>query len=568
MAIAALDEEKAKNVIRQVEFYFSDSNLPRDNFLQKSIQQSDDGLVSLALICSFARMRSHLGLGTIKQEEVSDETVSSVAETLRKSQFLKISEDGKRVGRTTEMLKPEEVMEQVDIRTIAASPLEYTSKLEDVESFFSQYGKVNSVRLPRHVANKKCFCGTALIEFSTEEDANNVLKQSLVYAGTELELKPKEDFDSEREKLIEEFEQSPHIEGNYKKGSHVNENYPKGLIVAFKLKQMSKGGSIEHNGAHDEKENADPVRKIVEDPESTENIAEGSDQNTSKNVKDSEEKSLDGVDQENKEKFAQSHAEGSKEKAAEHAIQESEKKVAEDAMQESEEKAVEDAMESEEKAAEGATQESEEKAAEDAIQESEEKAAEDAIQESEEKAAGDAIQESEEKAAEDAIQESEEKAAGDAIQESEEKAENDTQEYEGKGTVAQEVVSREDLKLVFQRYGSVKYIDFRMGEESGYIRFEYPEAAQKARAAAVLSEECGLKVKSYIALLEAVTGDAERDYWSLLRNNQEKNRENKGHKGRGKNNKGGKHSDRKHSRPKERDSTEERPNKVQKVAAA
>lgn len=47
------------------------------------------------------------------------------------------------------------------------------------------------MRLPRHVADKRLFCGTALIEFSTEEDAEKVLKQSLVYAGVELHLKPK-----------------------------------------------------------------------------------------------------------------------------------------------------------------------------------------------------------------------------------------------------------------------------------------------------------------------------------------------------------------------------------------
>lgn len=44
-----------------------------------------------------------------------------------------------------------------------------------------------------------------------------------------------------------------------------------------------------------------------------------------------------------------------------------------------------------------------------------------------------------------------------------------------------------------------------MGEKSGYIRFEEPEAAQKARAAAVLTEE-GLSVKNFIVTLEPVTG--------------------------------------------------------------
>lgn len=51
--------------------------------------------------------------------------------------------------------------------------------------------QVNSVRLPRHVADKKLFCGTALVEFSTEEDANKILTETLNYGGVQLELKPK-----------------------------------------------------------------------------------------------------------------------------------------------------------------------------------------------------------------------------------------------------------------------------------------------------------------------------------------------------------------------------------------
>ncbi|OVA20341.1 RNA recognition motif domain [Macleaya cordata] len=404
MATPSLEEETANKVLRQVEFYFSDSNLPRDGFLKKSINESEDGMVSLALICSFSRMRNHLGLaGDVKPENVSEDTVKSVAEVLRKSAVLRVSEDGKKIGRSTELLKLEEVVEQLDIRTIAASPLEHDVTIEEVESFFSQYAKVNSVRLPRHVADKRFFCGTALIEFSTEEDAANVLTQSLVYAGAELELKPKKDFDAEREKLIEEVEKSRLFKGpKSKSNSDMNSDYPKGLIIAFKLKHTSGEGIAEQNGIQ--------------------NATEKTKENASENVENGVEKSLDDMDKESKEVVVKE-----------------------------------------------TTEEGEEKDTEDAIGKSEEKSPDDGGEETEEKA-----------------------VTGEKLSAAINKDNKD-------------IVLREDIKNALHRFGTVKYVDFRMGADSGYVRFEEPEAGQKARAAAVLAEEGGLIVKNYIAFLEAVT---------------------------------------------------------------
>ncbi|KAJ1396393.1 Winged helix-like DNA-binding domain superfamily [Sesbania bispinosa] len=449
MATPSLDEETTKKVIRQVEFYFSDSNLPTDSFMRKTVTESEDGMVSLALICSFNRMRKHLNLGDVKPDEVTQDTVNAVAQVLRNSATLKVSEDGKKVGRTTELPKSEEVIEQVEIRTIAASPFEYDLKLEDVETFFGQYAKVNSVRLPRHVGDKKFFCGTALIEFSSEEEVEKVMKQKLVYAGAELELKPKKDFDAEREQELEDYKKSrPPIGSNCQNNTNAEENYPKGLIIAFKLKSISDEVPSEKNAVDQQANDNSAVSKTDEKNPTEITSGEGG-QKISENVEN------DGENNELKE----------------------------------------------EKETEG----------------------------------------------EEKSRETDEKFSAAAS-------------YKDN----MDVVLREDLKDVFEKFGTVKYIDFKIGAESGYIRFEETEAAQKARAAAVLSEKGGLVVKNFIAILDPVTGEAEREYWSLLRGNQGKHRDYKSNRGRGgRHGRGGKHA-----RSRDNESAVDRPNKAQKVGAA
>ncbi|VAH49179.1 unnamed protein product [Triticum turgidum subsp. durum] len=436
----SLDETKAKNVLRQVEFYFSDSNLPRDGFLRKTVEESEDGLVSLALICSFAKMRSHLGLdAAVKEDGVPETTV------LRCSAALRVSEDGKRVGRANELLKPDEIIVQIDSRSIAVSPLPHNVKLENVQSFFTQYGKVNSVRLPKHVSDKRQFCGTALVEFSEEDEANNIMNNKLSFAGADLEIKTKKEFDAEMEAKKEAYEKS-HPNAHPNKNGH-DEGYPKGLILSFKLKRILADGDTEQNGG-DKVDNSDNAKK------------EGASDSAEESGKASEEKAPENTD-----------------------------------------------------------------------------------------------------AKEEKPDDAEELKGSDA--QSVKKDDKSLSEND------KEPVSREDFKEYFAKFGTVRYVDFSKGDDSGYLRFEESTAAEKARAFAALADEGGLVMKGHLVTLEPVSGQAEKDYWSGIKGGQGRfnnnNRSNRGgrdwknnrgaggrHHGGGK--RGGRHSD-----------NHERANKVQKL---
>jgi hypothetical protein len=83
-------------ILKQVEFYFSDANLPRDKFLW-TLTQSDpkkEGWVSIQQIASFARMQ-RFG----PQEAIVDALRTS-------KELLEVSEDGTCVRRKIPLVKP------------------------------------------------------------------------------------------------------------------------------------------------------------------------------------------------------------------------------------------------------------------------------------------------------------------------------------------------------------------------------------------------------------------------------------------------------------------------------
>jgi hypothetical protein len=87
--ISANASEQA--LVRQVEFYFSDSNLPGDVFLQKHLREGGDNMVQLDVVAKFNKMKKLLN-----KLKDSQKSPSFLPELLRSSELLLVSDDGNR----------------------------------------------------------------------------------------------------------------------------------------------------------------------------------------------------------------------------------------------------------------------------------------------------------------------------------------------------------------------------------------------------------------------------------------------------------------------------------------
>lgn len=156
----------AEDVLKQVEFYFSDSNLPKDKFLWRTVQSNDEGWVPIKTIASFNRMKKFRPL-------------EFIVESLKKSTFLVVSEDDELIKRKTPILPPKESDKQLRFQrsVYAKGFLEETETTqEELEKWFAQFGEINEVRLRRD-ENKK-FKSSVFVEFKSLDNAKKFVELS------------------------------------------------------------------------------------------------------------------------------------------------------------------------------------------------------------------------------------------------------------------------------------------------------------------------------------------------------------------------------------------------------
>ncbi|XP_052068212.1 la-related protein 7-like isoform X7 [Mytilus californianus] len=145
---------------QQMEFYFSDSNLSRDRYMKKQIQEAEDGYISLDIFLRF--------------NKIKDLTLDSsvIASALKKSKLLQVSKDGTNVKRT----KPVSSAKDIDDRTVYVECLPHNVDHEYIRRIFASCGSVLYVSIPRYKSTGDSK-GFAFIEFDTVESAHKACEE-------------------------------------------------------------------------------------------------------------------------------------------------------------------------------------------------------------------------------------------------------------------------------------------------------------------------------------------------------------------------------------------------------
>lgn len=153
-------------VRRQLEFYFSDSNLPRDKFLRAKTEENEQGYVNIETLLSFKRLQD---LGA---------SAANIAAAAASSTVIAVDESKKRIRR----INPLPAVSLFNSRAVFAKGWTAGSEapsIDDLTELFSPSGRVLSVRVRRWIGEdgKKHFKGSVFVEMENPEAAQRVVAE-------------------------------------------------------------------------------------------------------------------------------------------------------------------------------------------------------------------------------------------------------------------------------------------------------------------------------------------------------------------------------------------------------
>lgn len=159
--------------LKQLEFYFSDSNFRRDNFLRGKADENEEGFVEIAVLLTFNRL---------KQLCNDAEKIATIASISAK---LIVSEDKKMIRRRTKLSSAD----NSKFRTMYASGVPTTETLDSLIELFSHTNTLTvlSVRMRRDRQTKE-FNGTVFVEYDTETACKQAVSDEVEFKVNDVAL--------------------------------------------------------------------------------------------------------------------------------------------------------------------------------------------------------------------------------------------------------------------------------------------------------------------------------------------------------------------------------------------
>ncbi|CAH0407091.1 unnamed protein product [Chilo suppressalis] len=190
-----------ENILKQMEFYFSDANLTKDRFLGDLVK--NDPYVPIETFLKFNQIRAF----------TTD--VFIIAKAMKNSTLLELSDDKLKVKRKSPVLPYD-----ADARTVYVESIPVTASREWLEKVFSEFGRVAYISLPKFKNSKK-IKGYAFIEFSQPEEA-----QKCISTFTNMGCKLPTSMPPEELSSIKMFSLEDHIENSPVKKEETEEYEP------------------------------------------------------------------------------------------------------------------------------------------------------------------------------------------------------------------------------------------------------------------------------------------------------------------------------------------------------
>ncbi|KAJ1359963.1 hypothetical protein KIN20_018800 [Parelaphostrongylus tenuis] len=151
-----------ERVVRQLEYYFGNINLPKDKFLQDTIK-NNEGWVPIKTLLTFNRLAAI----------TKDADVISNAVKESNSEIICLSDDGLKIRRNTNNPLPENSLEywqQVKHCTVYMKGFEPNTTLDEIMDFARKYGRVENV-LMRRTKQDRIFKGSVFVTYRTRAEA-------------------------------------------------------------------------------------------------------------------------------------------------------------------------------------------------------------------------------------------------------------------------------------------------------------------------------------------------------------------------------------------------------------